>query len=227
MKTHCYLLHWLSSLCIWLFTLWHSTDLYVPADICRFKAGPERRPGRAGPHSQPRDWLWLVQCQRDPCHRWAGHMKTSTLLSFPPSPAPHSPSASLLPSTLTLHLVIKMQGKGNRWTYQFSPLPFLLHFLLKETNSPFTHTSFPLTPCFLPSCYTKDKYLSLLNTRRSVTWKYMVSGRGAMGVWRLGWEVGWIARTTAMVFYPSIDCDGTGGVFTVGNAEGAWWWNCT
>lgn len=34
-------------------------------------------------------------------------------------------------------------------------------------------------------------------------------------------RVGWIARTTTMVFYPSTDCDGTGGVFTVGNAEGA------
>lgn len=127
MKTHCYLLHWLSGLFIWSCTLWHSTDLYVPANICRFKAGPQRRPGRAGPHSQPRDWLWLVQCQRHPCHRWAGHMKTSTLLSFPPSPALHSPPASLLPSTLTLHLVIKMQGKGNGWTYQSPPSPPLPH----------------------------------------------------------------------------------------------------
>lgn len=104
MKSHWYLLHQRLMCSCMLHGKgdYSSQTYYSSVSLCvftchgfRFKAGPEWRTSGAGPHIQPGDGLWLAQCQRDPCHRRPGHMKTNTLTLLYSSPPPsQSPSTS-------------------------------------------------------------------------------------------------------------------------------------
>lgn len=82
------------------------------------QTGPGRRPGRTGPHIQPRDGLRPAQHQRDARRRRPGHMKATRsapvlLLSplLPPPPQSSSMSLAPPPSALGLHAIAKMQGE--------------------------------------------------------------------------------------------------------------------
>lgn len=90
-----YVSHWLK--CFLYFLVFVVMSVLICTFACRFKAGPGRRAGGAGPHIQPRNRLGHAQRQRDACNRRPGHMKTNThftLLSF--STHPTFPSTSVI-----------------------------------------------------------------------------------------------------------------------------------
>lgn len=69
------------------------------------QTGPGRRPGRTGPHIQPRDGLRPAQHQRDARRRRPGYMRaTLSTRSSSLSPPPHPPHLILhIPCPSTLH----------------------------------------------------------------------------------------------------------------------------
>lgn len=126
----------------------------------RFKTGPGRCTGRAGPHIQPRDWLGLAQCQWDTCRRCPGHMKANTVSSSLPSSSTsvilHPPPLPC-PSTLHSHPPHHHRDAGRTRDVggeagintQFC-LPVVFYFLLKEKNSP--SVPLPFFPQPTPFC---------------------------------------------------------------------------
>lgn len=87
--------------------------LWLGCSLRSLQTGPGRRPGRTGPHIQPRDGLRPAQHQRDARRRRPGYMKTTRSFSplFPPPPQSSSMSLALPPSALSLHAITKMQGE--------------------------------------------------------------------------------------------------------------------
>lgn len=85
------------------------------------QTGPGRRPGRTGPHIQPRDGLRPAQHQRDACRRWPGYMRAtlstrSSSLSSAPTPPPHPPHPLPLHPTLSASSPSqRCRERGMRW----------------------------------------------------------------------------------------------------------------
>lgn len=67
------------------------------------QTGPGRRPGRTGPHIQPRDGLRPAQHQRDARRRRPGHMKATRSAPVLLSPPSFLPRLSHPPCLLPLH----------------------------------------------------------------------------------------------------------------------------